>query len=269
MDEAEQDFNFVAMIPDLERGQSLRIVRTTAREMDKASKEIASSDFEHPETQDKRLADNLEQREQLLWRKDAPLAISKISALAAEPCGDELTLSWKIENDGEPGAEDMPTCSVQFSIDKGRSWNGAAVNIEGTKLALPRAHLPSGQILFRIFAHDGFDSVSATTELIELEERAPNAGILHPAENDLFLESMPMRLWANVATSNSAPINPEHCQWFVDDQHVGNGLEHWIAAPSAGDHHCSLRILGKHPISVERRFRTWTGERKRKMASSV
>ena len=74
-----------------------------------------------------------------------------------------------------------------------------------------------------------------------------------------MLDERAMRLWAAVSTSSGKRIDPEACEWTLDGETLGRGLELWISAPKAGRHVCSVSVRESVAVSVERSFLTWDG----------
>ena len=102
------------------------------------------------------------------------------------------------------------------------------------------ADLPSGSVIFRVLAHDGFYSAYGDAKAVKLKPRAPIVTILHPYRGRAYATGLPLRLVASVNTHLGA-LNPAlRLQWFVDGRRVGEGAELFIEAPKPGRHACRV-----------------------------
>jgi len=208
--EEREPFAFEALVPDVEPGAALRIVSR------------GSGDDEDTE----------------VWSRSAPPRQPRINRFEVRVTHDGGSARWQARSYGEIALE----FSLQYSKDRGRSWNGLAVGIRENGYRFGLSSLPSGTVIFRLLAHDGFFSAEAVSRPIELPRRAPNIAILHPQGGPPPVAGFPMRLWAAVSTAEGARVDPESCAWWIDDEPVGRGIEAWITAPAAGEHRCRLVV---------------------------
>ena len=144
--------------------------------------------------------------------------------------------------DATGGGDSDLEFSLQFSKDEGRSWNGVVVGIRENECRFALDSLPSGPVTFRLLAHDGFHSVEAVSDVVELPRRAPTVSILHPQEGPALVPGQPMRLWAAVSTASSEPIDPQRCTWTIDGREAGSGVDAWVTAPQEGTHRCTVTV---------------------------
>src|SRR6185295_7796238 len=98
----------------------------------------------------------------------------------------------------------------------GRSWNAVAVGLSGTEHRFPTETLPSGRLIFRLLAHDGFHTTSRVSRPVVLPRRPPIVSILSPEAGRPFFATAPLRLWGAVTEDDGAPADPAACQWLVD-----------------------------------------------------
>jgi hypothetical protein len=145
---------------------------------------------------------------------------------------------WDIAN----AVGESLTCTLQFSKDGGRSWNGLASGLVGTEYEFNLSALPSGDVVFALMAHDGFHSSRSISDPIPLPPRAPVVAVMHPFNGDTLREGQPLRLWASATTGSSRPVLDRLCRWTLDGQDIGHGLEIWITTPGAGEHRCSVSV---------------------------
>jgi hypothetical protein len=208
--EDDAPYIFHALIPDVEDGAALRITRR-----------VASED---------------EPRE--VWLRQAPAGKPRIERFEVRGREDAGYVRWEVEQTSETELE----FALQFSKDRGRSWNSLAVSVTDRELRFDLSAMPSGEVVFALLAHDGFHSVRAESEPVEIPPYPPTISILHPREAFPLSESQPVRLWAAVTTSTGRRIDDRACRWLLDGHPVGEGIEAWIDAPDPGEHRCTLIV---------------------------
>ena len=208
--EDDAPYIFHALIPDVADGAALRITRR-----------VASED---------------EPRE--VWLRQAPAGKPRIERFEARVREDAGYARWEVEQTSEAELE----FALQFSKDHGRSWNSLAVSVTDRELRFDLSAMPSGEVVFALLAHDGFHSVRAESEPVEIPPHPPTISILHPREAFPLSESQPVRLWAAVTTSTGHRIDDRACRWLLDGHPVGEGIEAWIDAPDPGEHRCTLIV---------------------------
>ena len=199
-----------ALLPDREPGQALRIIS--------------------------RGADDSEPRE--IWSRRAPKVPPKIGNVSVDLDGDAGQAKWEVDQYGD----DPLTFSLLFSKDDGRSWNSLASGLTEAVVQFDASHLPAGELMFRVMAHDGFFSTRADSRGLKMPERAPGLTILHPTPGAMIAQGTPMRLWAAVDLRNGQSIEPEACQWVLDDEQAGIGPDCFVTAPKAGRHSAMITV---------------------------
>lgn len=202
-------YAFQALVPATEAGASLRIVK---RQGDQADVEV--------------------------WRRRASDRQPKIETFDVRISGAEGVARWEARGSGEVPLE----FALQFSKDKGTSWNGLAVGIRENAHKFSLAELPSGPVTFRLLAHDGFYSVEVRSKAIALPKRGPTVSILHPQDGPVLIAGQPMRLWGAVSMATGDLVDPETCAWLVDGKLVARGTEAWIETPKDGTHRCTFVV---------------------------
>ena len=212
-------FGFQAMVPDVGRGAALRIVHVGALD-------DAEGKLHRPLT--------------VAWERKASGRAVKLGEVGVKPGPRGVTLAWKVDGTGADGA--AVSCSVQFSKDGGRSWNGCAVGLTEGKALIAADTLPSGKLLFRVLAHDGFDTVVRTSDAVEIAARAPNVAVMNPSAGARVETATPMRLWAHAQSGSGERIESEAFEWRLDGETVGRGRELWIIAPKPGPHEATVVV---------------------------
>ncbi|WP_280262122.1 hypothetical protein [Nocardia abscessus] len=216
-------FVFQVLIPTSETGSSLRIGRT-------------DDDGDHT-----------------LWERHAPDTPPNIVDFRIEVEDNEGSAYWRIDAAEGVGKQ----ASLQLSKDGGRSWNGLAAGLTGNSLRFELASLPSGSVIFKLLAHDGFHTIEAVSKPVDLPPRAPTVSIMHPQQGEVLPACEPLRLWATASTGSGRPIEADSCGWMVDGKFAGQGLEVWIDAPGDGPHCVSFSAIeGGEQADASVEFRT-------------
>lgn len=216
-------FVFQAMVPDVAPGAGLRIV--------KRAEEGGPGEA--------------------IWTREAPGRPPVVRSFAVTVDRSGGRAAWQARGAGEL------EFSMQFSKDRGRSWNAVAVGLSGTEHRFPTETLPSGRLIFRLLAHDGFHTTSRVSRPVVLARRPPIVSILSPEAGRPFFATAPLRLWGAVTEDDGAPADPAACQWLVDGRPVAHGIDVWIVAPAPGRHRCTLVVRGRGGTTrVETELRT-------------
>ena len=170
-DPAAGPFVFEAMVPDVAPGAGLRIV--------KRAEEGGPGEA--------------------IWTRDAPERPPVVRSFAVTVDRGEGRAAWQARGDGPL------EFSLQFSKDRGRSWNGLAVGLTGMEYRFRAETLPSGSLVFRLLAHDGFHSTSRLSRPVVVPRRPPIVSILSPEAGRPFFAAAPLRLWGAVTEDDGAP----------------------------------------------------------------
>ncbi len=205
-------FAFQALLSDTEPGAALRIVRRGRDE--EPDKEV--------------------------WVRHAPKHAPKIAAFEVRVSKEQGQAKWAVT--GNAGQE--LEFALQYSKDAGKSWNGLVVGVRETSYQFALIGLPSGAVIFRLLAHNGFFTATTESKAVQIAPRPPLISILSPQANRPLVAGLPLRLWAAVTTDTGTRLDPEAYQWMVDGKEVGRGVEVWITAPKAGEHDCTLTVKG-------------------------
>ena len=209
-DDSKGPFLAQALLPDREPGQVLRIIS--------------------------RGPDDSEPRE--IWSRKAPNSPPKLGEVWVDLDGDTGQAKWEVGL-----SSDAPlTYSLLFSKDDGRSWNSLASGLTEPVARFDASHIPAGELVFRVLAHDGFFSTRAESRGVKMPERAAGLVILHPAPGGALPQGAPLRLWAAVDLRNGQSIEPEACQWLLDGEPAGSGPDCFVTAPQAGRHSAVITV---------------------------
>jgi hypothetical protein len=176
---------------------------------------------------------------EIVWTRNAPERPPVIRRFTVAIERGQGRAAWEARGEG------ALEYSLQFSKDRGRSWNGLAAGLTGTDHRFSAEAIPSGRLVFRLLAHDGFHSAGRLSRSIVVSPRPPIVSILSPTAGRPFFASAPLRLYAAVTEDDGAPADPAGCEWLVDGRRVARGADVWITAPEPGVHRCTLVVRGR------------------------
>jgi hypothetical protein len=206
-------FVFQAMMTDAEPGQEIRIVERSR---------------ENPSDQ------------KVVWSRTAPARKPRVTRFVVKVEEKRLIASWE----GTCAKENTLEFSLQFSKDRGRSWNGLTVGIKDNRYTCDAADVPSGNLIFRVLAHDGFYTATEVSKPVQVPARPPLASILSPRTGAEFLAGMPLQLWGAGISSDGLPVATDAATWLIDGHRVATGLDAFVIAPAPGNHRCTLSLNG-------------------------
>jgi hypothetical protein len=171
-----------------------------------------------------------------IWRREAGESPPRVVSVTARVEKREGIIRWEVKASSNENLE----FSIQFSKDKRKSWNGLVAGLRTNSYRFSIAELPSGPVVFRVLAHDGFYSTTAEGRPVTIPLRPPIVSILHPNEGRTYPAGQPLRLFAAVSTHLGA-LNPAlRITWQIDGKKAGEGAECWIDSPKPGRHKCRV-----------------------------
>ncbi len=222
-----KSFAFQALLPDVAPGSLLNIVKRRNDDDDEGS------DVE-------------------VWSRSAPDVLPKIESFWVEVSEEKIVALWKGQFSSRYGTR----FSLQFSKDEGRSWNSLAVGIEKSLYEFDLKSIPSGNIVFRLYAHDGFFTSHLESDYFQIADHYPIISILHPQESSTLVSGMPMRLWAVINTSTNPGLKINKYTWKIDDDEILDAydIDTWITAPAQGNHKCTLLVeheIGESMVTTQ------------------
>ena len=225
-DPSRGPFLFQAMVPDVDPGAELRIVR------------VGKDEREEDKT---------------VWIRRAPDSEPKVSSFDVRVGGRVGTARW----DARAADGTQLEFTLQFSKDDGRSWNGLATGLREQGHQFDISTLPEGKLVFRLLAHDGFFTATAESKTVKVPGRPPVVSILHPQEGPVLIAGQPMRLWGTASTSTGERVKSDQCSWRIDGKDVARGIDTVVDAPSKGEHRCTLTVESPQgKAEAEVRFQT-------------
>lgn len=198
-----------------------------------------------------------------LWSRRAPESEPRISNFKATLSGERrkrggtggaaLLIEWQVSSAGEQEPESW----LQWSNDRGKSWSALATGLHGRRATVDASGLPSGRVLLRLLASDGFHTAESRRVTVEIPQRPPAVSILTPRDGQTLVAGAPMRLAGAATLANGAAASGESARWLIDGKGAAEGLDTFVTAPAAGEHRLTLLVTdegGRGEESI--RFRT-------------
>jgi hypothetical protein len=202
--EPPQPLRFKAMLNDVAPGTSLRIVK----------------------------------RGKVLWERRAPQRVPALKSVSAS-----LDKKGNLELRWNPDAESKDVeVWARWSDDDGRTWHALTIARKGEPLKVASDQLPSGKVRFQILVHDGFHTVSAVTEVLNIPAKPSSLAILYPGPSARVYADRQMHLAGVASTHTGAAIPAERAAWYIDDKAVATGFDAWVDNPGAGRHKLRLEV---------------------------
>lgn len=173
-------------------------------------------------------------------RPSKPPSLSKVRAALDKD--NQLKLSWALKCESEYG-EDV---WVRWSNDNGKRWHALSVGLSGGSATMMLDQLPGGDISFQVLAHDGFFTVSESSNVVTIAPRPPVVSILYPSETHRVYADKLVHLWGVVTSRSDDVVDDERCVWYIDGKEVGKGCDIWVETPGAGKHEARLVVSDKY-----------------------
>ena len=173
-----------------------------------------------------------------IWKRSAPVSQPHISKFEVKIIEGKGIAEWNAEMSSDYEKD----FSLQFSKDKGRSWNSLATGIHEHRYQFQLGDLPVETLLFRLLANDGFYTTTMESAPVEIPSHPPIISIFHPHETSSIIAGRTMRLWAAVNTHTIPNTKIKNYIWLIDDKEVASGIDVWITAPGKGNHKCTFIV---------------------------
>ncbi len=176
-------------------------------------------------------------RGEVVWERKANPHPPKLGGVrAALAKNGDLELSWKLD----AAAKEAGEVWARWSGDNGKTWHALTVGLRGTSATIPAEQLPSGTVRFELLAHDGFHTVRATSDVVELPQRPPSVAIFYPTAGGRLYGDRQIHLWGSASSHAGRPI--DGAEWFIDGSNVGSGFDLWVDNPGPGRHEVRLLV---------------------------
>ena len=187
---------------------------------------------------------------EIVWKRKRPARAPKLTRVEASYDGKsgEIALRWKASVDAK--AKDHAFVALRWSADDGKTWRALQTGLTEESAQIDPANLPGGAIRFEIRLSDGFDTVVAQTDAVELPQRPPSVAILHPADGGSVPRDRLMHLRATLDAPGGAPQDGAALVWSIDGKEVGKGADLWVETPETGRHKVTVKT-GKGDLAAE------------------
>ena len=172
-----------------------------------------------------------------VWERVRPDSAPTVSRVRGEldEHGD-LRITWSATC-----GTDAEEAWIRWSTD-GTDWRALTVVGQGRHATIPAEQLPSGTIHVQVLVHDGFSTVDAASEAIELPARPPAVTILYPTEGAVIYAERQLHLWGTASDLNGTPLTDDAYAWEIDGEAVGRGADIWVSNPGPGRHTVWLSV---------------------------
>jgi hypothetical protein len=183
-------------------------------------------------------------RGEVVWERRGASPPKIGEARATLSADGRLELSWQIGGESKRESQSAEEIEVwaRWSDDDGKTWHALSVGLRGGKAVIDAEPLPAGAVRFELLANDGFHTVRATTNAVEIAAKPPAVTILYPTAGARVYADRLMHLWGTASSFGGATLAADSAQWFIDDKSVGRGLDLWVDNPGPGHHRVRLEV---------------------------
>lgn len=164
-----------------------------------------------------------------------------------ESVDQELTVTWTAS---DADNQDRLLYVVQYSHDNGGHWRTVSSGIAGpgneqgdnvlpVMVKFNASDLPgsNGQnALVRVFASDGYHTISATSQSFSVTTRKPEPYIISPAEGNSIPADQPLLLRGGAGDAEDGRIDADKLSWSVNGTDVGTGESQVVMGLGPGQH---------------------------------
>jgi hypothetical protein len=204
-DGGPQPLRFKAMLNDVAPGASLRIVK----------------------------------RGETVWERRAPKEPPRLEGVRATlDKAYNLKLSWELDAESEEHAEVW----ARWTNDDGRTWHALTVGQKGSSFTIDHEQLPSGEVRVELLGNDGFYTVRAETETIELPAKPPAVAIFYPGPSARVYAEKQIHLSGSASSFAGSAIDDDQTAWTIDGKPVASGFDAWVDNPGPGEHELVLEV---------------------------
>ena len=171
-------------------------------------------------------------------RPDTPPRLEKVAAAAALDEKGQLKIQWTLDDRTKEQGEVW----IRWSNDDGRTWNALTVGQKGSSVVVDADHLPSGDVRFQLMVHDGFQTVTTTTDVVSLPPRPPVVAILYPRSSDQVYAEKQLHLFGTATSAGGGRVADDQATWYVDGKEIAKGFDVWVPSPGPGAHDVRLDV---------------------------
>jgi hypothetical protein len=204
---------FRAMLDDLALGESLRIVDNQGK---------------------------------VVWERRCPKTGPNLSRATAstDEYRESVVVEWHLEVDPEAISEVW----LRWSNDDGKTWRALSVGITESAVTLLPENLPTGKVLFQVMAHDGFSTVTCTTNSVELPARPPQVTILYPTASSRVYSERQLHLRGVASVFEGSAIPDDAYHWYLENELIARGSDVWVENPGLGSREVRLEVSFREEV---------------------
>ncbi len=181
---------------------------------------------------------------EVVWERGRPSTRCKLQRVRVTL--DEQTSDIKLSWHAVTAKGAVGRVAVRWSDDGGDTWRAHTAGLTGRDTTLEGCRLPRGRVCFQLLLDDGFSTVTAETEELELAHpRAPELTILAPTEGAHIPGERQIHLLGVVGEAHACDPQSEPLVWSIDGVEVGEGHDLWVTAPRPGKHTVELSVRGR------------------------
>lgn len=159
-----------------------------------------------------------------------------------------LDITWSSKSYSEQNPESW----IQYSKDKGKTWEGLATGLRGYDSKIDISTLPPGPVRLRLLVNDGFYTTTSKPVQVNIPDRPPSVAILNPIHGSKLPAGSTLNLWGSVTQSELESVDRKAVQWIIDGKEIAKeSLSVFVVAPPEGKHSCKLKLEVGGKIIVE------------------
>lgn len=154
---------------------------------------------------------------------------------------DSITVTWGAEDEDDQKL----FFNVQYSADKGDTWDMVAMNILDNQVIIPRDNFHgSTQALVRVYASDGIHTLSDTSDQVfTIANSAPSVEITQPVTDTFAMLNQTVAFSAFAVDLDLGVFGGDYLTWSSDiDGILGNGSQFSTADLSEGTHKITVFV---------------------------
>ena len=152
----------------------------------------------------------------------------------------QQTITWQASD----ADNDPLSFMVQYSPDKGQTWNILAANLQDPSFTFDGDYLPGSEHgMIRVVASDGFNSTQVDSSPVVVAEKSPLVVISSPTEAASFDFGTPVIMQAIATDIQDGQIVNEMFKWTSDkDGSLGDGPNLILSNLSKGTHLITVSV---------------------------
>lgn len=177
---------------------------------------------------------------EVVWQRNQPKEAPTLRRVSAsidkKTCA--VKVVWKLKADPEATSDVW----LRWSNDGGKTWRALTVGLTEDSVLLDPENLPSGEVQFQVMAHDGFTTITETTNAVVLEPKAPQVAILYPTASSRVYADRQLHLWGTASVFEGTEIPDDAYAWYLGNKLIAQSRNVWVENPGSGKHEIRLDV---------------------------